>query len=151
MTRWCCAASRASILWPISGRIWPACPSLWANMGWSCRVRRHYRIQIRIITLPYCVFSEMTCLFPSSSSSSLCRLHSVFGRRRVSRWLGQQGDVALWPLLRLLDRDGSHECGSLRVRWGSFMHKILTSLRSTPDGLSTICSFEVLYKLSKKN
>lgn len=47
------------------------------------------------------------------------RFHSVFGRRRVSWRLSQQRDVALWPLLRLLDRDGTDECRSLRVGWGA--------------------------------
>lgn len=51
-----------------------------------------------------------------SNAFLLCRLHSVPGGRRVPRRLGQQGDVALRPLLRLLDRDGAHECSSLRVR-----------------------------------
>lgn len=49
----------------------------------------------------------------------ISRFHSIFGRRRVSWRLGQQGDVALRPLLRLLDWDGADECGSLRVGWAA--------------------------------
>lgn len=63
--------------------------------------------------------SKLTLCFSfPPSPPSLGRLHALSGWRRVSRRLRQQGDVALRPLLRLLDRDGPDECSSLRVRCG---------------------------------
>ena len=47
MTRWCCAASKALTPWRISGRIWPACPSPWANTAWSCQVRERCQFRFR--------------------------------------------------------------------------------------------------------